>query len=272
MAKKSASKSVSPNPPVRSAPLDEIVGDLILQCRIRKQVLRARTRLSNQLDAQERLITGVAKGGKAAKNTYVVSPHARAAAEHVSPVLAEHMASLRNAQKPYDKTIENLAKQLPVHAWSKDVRGCGPLLLGLIIGETGDLSNYANPAKVWKRMGLAVMPDGKRQRRVTGDEAIEHGYNADRRSLMFNLGECFIKVGGETSPYRQLYDDRKAFELTRLPEDAKGRQGWAHNRASRYAQKRFLVDLWKAWRHQNFETQHGDAPSFPEPVPQLVEA
>jgi hypothetical protein len=260
MPKKSAMLAVLPKPYVRSAPPDQVIGDLILQCRIRKQVLRARTRLSNQVDAQERLITGKTKGAKESKNKFVISPESRAAAEHVSPVLAVHLKSLQDAQKPYDKAIEKLAKQLPVYPWAEAVRGCGPLMLGLIIGETGDLANYANPAKIWKRMGLAVMPDGKRQRRVTGEEAIEHGYNAQRRSLMFNLGDCFIKVGGD-GPYRALYDQRKALELERLPADAKGRQGWAHARASRYVQKRFLVHLWEAWRQLSAVTQDRDAPA-----------
>jgi hypothetical protein len=260
--RKSATDPKLPSSVLRSLDPDQIIGELILQCRIRRQVLSARTRLSNQLDAQERLITGKAKGGKESKNTFVVSPEARAAAEHVSPVLAVHMKSLSDAQKPYDKAIEGLAKQLPVYTWAKDVRGCGPLLLGLIIGETGDLTNYANPAKVWKRMGLAVMPDGKRQRRVTGEEAIEHGYNAQRRSLMYLLGDCFIKVGGD-GPYRALYDQRKELELERLPAEAKGRKGWAHARASRYVQKRFLVHLWEAWRQRIDDTHTFIAPASP---------
>lgn len=234
--------------PVETLRSDDLIGELILQCRIRKQVLRARTRLSNQVDAQERLISGKLKAGKEAKNQFVISPVARAAAEHASPVLAQHLKSLTDCQKPYDKAIEKLAKQLPVWAWVADVRGCGASMLGQIIGETGDLSNYSNPAKVWKRMGLAVMPDGQRQRRVTGEEAIAHGYDAERRSLMYVLGDCLIKQNGE-GVYRKLYDERKVLELARLPEDAKGRQGWAHARASRYMQKRFLVHLWEKWRH-----------------------
>lgn len=275
--KKSASRAVLPTRNMRSpdstherqcvavthsvsalVPPDAVIGDLILQCRIRRQVLRARTRLSNQLDAQERLITGTVKGGKAAKNKFVISPASRTAAEHVRPVLAVHLHSLADAQKPYDKAIARLAKQLPVWAWAEQVRGCGPLVLGLIVGETGDLAQYDGPAKVWKRMGLAVMPDGTRQRRVAGDEAIAHGYNPQRRSLMFNLGECLIKLN-QAGPYRRFYDERKAFELARLPADAKGRQGWAHARASRYMQKRFLVDLWEAWRQRVIVTQPDDA-------------
>lgn len=227
--------------------LDQLIGDIQYHARIRRQVVRARTRLSNQLDAQERLITGKVKGGKVAKNKFVISPVSRAAAEATTPILATHMTSLEKAQRPYDKTIEKLAEQLPVWSWVEQQRGCGALMLGLIIAETGDLWNYANPAKVWKRLGLAVMSDGQRQRRVSGEEAIEHGYSPTRRSLVFLLGDCLIKMNGD-GEYRQLYDARKELELERLPPKDKGRKGWAHLRASRYMQKRFLVHLWEAWR------------------------
>jgi hypothetical protein len=226
---------------------EAVIDRLGLHCRQRKQVMRARLRLSNQVDAQERTITGKAKGGKAAKNKFVVSEVARAAAQAVTPVLAMHLKELEKSQKPYDKEIEELAESLPVwSSYASGVRGFGPKLLGLIVGETGDFSNYANPAKIWKRMGVGVMPDGTRQRRVKGEEAIAHGYVAERRSLVFMLGDCLIK-GNQDEPYRKLYDERKAFELARLPDDAKGVKGWAHLRASRYMQKRVLVDLWKAW-------------------------
>lgn len=225
----------------------EIVEHLGLLYRQRQQVLRARTRLSNQVDAQERIQTGNTKGGKAAKNRFVTSPAARAAAEGVTPILAAHLKSLVESQKPYDKAIAARVEQLPIWTWAEPIRGAGALMLGLVIGAAGDLSNYSNPAKLWKRMGLAVMPDGTRQRKVAGEAAIEHGYAPERRSLMFNLGECLIKLN-QDGPYRRLYDERKAIELARLPEDAKCRKAWAHNRASRYMQKRFLVDLWRAWR------------------------
>jgi hypothetical protein len=46
-------------------------------------------------------------------------------------------------------------------------------------------------------------------------------------------------------PYRQLYLARKALEQEKVPEGP--RMLW-HRRASRYMAKRFLRDLWVAWR------------------------
>lgn len=126
-----------------------------------------------------------------------------------------------------------------VYPFVETVRGLGPLGLALILGETGDLRGYANPAKVWKRMGLAVF-DGKSQRRTTNaEEAIRQGYNPSRRSLMYVIGAAIVKQGDE---YRQVYLDRKAYELERNPEMTKMH---AHRRAQRYMEKRLLRNLWR---------------------------
>src|SRR5262249_44139760 len=126
-----------------------------------------------------------------------------------------------------DKQMEKLAKTLPVAAWAKfpERRGFGLLSLATIIGETGDLNNYPNPAKVWRRMGCAPFTsDGKtlmgatwksgREGKLSSDEWEEYGYSPRRRSVMFVIGECLVKQnggGGEAAreadlgigPYRQ---------------------------------------------------------------------
>jgi hypothetical protein len=165
------------------------------------------------------------------------------------------------ARKPFDdieaqalKEMTALAKVLPV--WSTfgaGVRGFGAASLAVIIGEAGDLSNYSSVAKLWKRMGLAVM-DGVRQGGLgkgAGAEAwIEHGYNPVRRSRMWNIGDTLIK-GNRDGEYRTAYLARKEYELARDPECKPIK---AHRRAQRYMEKRLLKHLWQAWR---------GGPSFP---------
>lgn len=171
-----------------------------------------------------------------------------------------------------EKRLTALAKDTPVAQWVEDTRGFGLLSCAGIVGEAGDLSKYANPAKLWKRMGLAVMPDGDRQRIVSGDAAIDHGYNPARRSLMWTIGDCIVKVGG---PYREIYDQRKAYETAKneageyadraarmLKQKSFAKTTAAfkcysagklpplhlHMSAKRYMEKRLLRDLWRAWR------------------------
>lgn len=169
------------------------------------------------------------------------------------------MAPLVKAIAEHEKLLEKLGKKLPVSDWAKTVAGLGPRFLAMIVGECGiGPGEYRTVSGLWKRMGLAVI-DGKRQRRVTGDAAIEHGYVARRRSLMWNIGESVIKqqvrnpkdadgkaVGLREAKgyYGQVYIDRRIDEAIKdQPTNAV-----IHNRAKRYMEKRLLRELWRAWR------------------------
>ena len=152
-------------------------------------------------------------------------------------------------KKYYEKIITDLSKQLPVWPWAEKIRGVGPLGLGLMIGEIGNPSDYANPAKVWKRMGVAVMEDGRAQRRVKGPAGILQGFSPTRRALMHVVGDALIKQNkmpdGSDGEYRRVYLDRKVVEQQKAPELALIVH---HKRAMRYMEKRLLLHLWRAWQ------------------------
>lgn len=179
------------------------------------------------------------------------------------------------ARAPFDEIekratieMERLAKELPIYFWTKEVRGFGAGSLAVIIAEAGDLSNYATHSKLWKRMGLAVM-DGVRQgglsKSAPKQDWIEHGYNRERRSRMWNIGDALIK-GNKDGPYRTAYLARKEYEAERaraagltvapsakIPVKRKAEfmsEGHIHRRAQRYMEKRLLKDLWRAWRDE----------------------
>ncbi len=183
-----------------------------------------------------------------------------------------------------DKLAE-LAIQLPVwKSFGESINGFGMRSLGVIVGEAGDLSNYATHSKLWKRMGMAVM-DGLRQGQVekglSKDDRNarykEHGYSPVRRSRMFVIGDTLIKAAG---PYRQVYLARKEFEAAKarangltvapaakIPAKRKDEfmsEGHVHRRAQRYMEKRLLRDLWKAWRRADARMHDGAEPSLPD--------
>jgi hypothetical protein len=158
------------------------------------------------------------------------------------------------ARKPYEKRLERLAKELPVYQWVTGVRGFGALGFAQIVAECGDLSHYANPAKVWKRMGLAVMPDGTRQRKVAGEEAIAHGYSPQRRSIMYVLADSLIKTNGD-GEYRAYYLAEKERQRAKLPDAP---QAHIHNRALRHLAKRLLKHLWHEWRAASSQMEPSD--------------
>lgn len=146
-------------------------------------------------------------------------------------------------RKAVEKVLVAHTRRLPVFAWAKAQRGISELSLAAIVGEAGDLGNYANPGKLWKRMGLAVF-DGKSQRRTTdAEKAVQQGYSPARRSQMHVIGENLIRASNPE--YRALYDARKAYEVERDPEM---KPLHAHRRALRYIEKRLLRSVWQAWR------------------------
>lgn len=187
--------------------------------------------------------------------------------------LIEARDQLHSHRLKAERGVKNAAAQLPIIEWIDTVKGCGHLGLGLIIGEAGDLTRYDNPAKLWKRMGLAVF-DGRAQRRIAAkpdvargrtkrqaaDDAIAMGYSPRRRSLMHVIGDCLIKQNknpdGSDGYYRALYLERKARETELHPDLSLIHR---HKRAMRYMEKRFLLHLWQEWRRRasgNESTKH----------------
>lgn len=157
-------------------------------------------------------------------------------------------------------------RKLPVWTdWAKDIPGVGEATVGTIIGEAGDLTRYATPAKLWKRMGVAVV-DGRRQGRPGPNAStttwIAEKYSPRRRSYMWVAGDVFVKIAG---PYRAVYDRVKAEEMAKAA--ARGQTvepaatgnakkdptrymsaGHIHLRAKRRTEKIFLRNLLRHWR------------------------
>ena len=114
-------------------------------------------------------------------------------------------------EKNIEKNMEKLAKQLPIAPWMQltDQRGFGWLSLAIIVGEAGNLSDYDNPGKLWKRMGCAPieskghmrMGSTWRQRKksnggLSAAEWEKEGYCPRRRSVMFVISESLMKGNG----------------------------------------------------------------------------
>lgn len=159
-----------------------------------------------------------------------------------------------------EKELKKLAVQLPAHSFVEAVHGFGTIGFAQIVGEAGDLANYANPAKLWKRFGLGLVGDQRQRKTTDAALAIEMGYNPKRRSVMFVIGDSLLKQSG---PYKDLYNARKQWETDKataagkivLPAAKINKKnaatsmsmGHVHLRAKRYVEKRVLRDLWRVW-------------------------
>ena len=148
--------------------------------------------------------------------------------------------------------------------------------LAVIIGEAGILANYSNPAKLWKRLGLAVIRghrQGDPERNPTTGKAsadlwIEHGYNGQRRSAIWTVTEPIFR---HNLYFMNMVDKRKSYEVHKpgIPDTVKSngivtrgdtghRPGTeyesvskhAENRAKRYVAKRFILLVWCIWNDQ----------------------
>jgi hypothetical protein len=143
--------------------------------------------------------------------------------------------SLRQLQTQLEKQMEGYAASLPVVEWvkKKEQAGFGLLSLGKVIGETGNLSNYSNPSKVWRRMGC--MPwkfegegvkynphkmgstwRGGKEGKLPASEWETFGYSPRRRCIAYQISDVLIKLN--KSIYRARYVEAKVKAYTNHPE------------------------------------------------------
>lgn len=177
-----------------SADTDPTCQQIVEEWRRRQDLLRARQRLELQAQAVCRRICDGDKDAGGKLWGEVKKDEGHELRVWLNPYIAG-MAPLEAAEIDREKVLAKLVKRLPVYAWAKTVSGLGEVSLAGIIGECGKFEpgQYRSVSALWKRMGMAVI-EGERQRRVTGAAALDHGYNAERRSLMWNIGCCLIRA------------------------------------------------------------------------------
>jgi hypothetical protein len=259
--------------------------------RKRQGIVRAMTKLS--LQAQASLRSGRDRE-EAAK---IYAALAKDPTHQEYPVIApylEAMVPLAKYRSEHEKTITKLVKKLPIYQWAQGVSGLGDVSLAGLVGECSgynmetdelwSIGQMKSVSALWKRMGVGVI-GGIRQQRVKGDAAIEHGYVAERRSVLWNIGECIVKAQwrkeNTVHAYGKLYGEIKvrlqerngagefAETATEIAarmrkagskpsaENAEGRLTAMHinNRAKRHVTKRLLRDLFVEWRRLDAEAR-----------------
>lgn len=198
-------------------------------------------------------------------------------------VSAIGIEAFENMKASLEKAMVKAAKTLPVMDWVRhpDQRGFGELFLAIVIGETGDLNLYENPAKVWRRMACAPWEfDGRclmgatwrsgKEGRLPSEEWEKYGYSPRRRSISYLIGESLVKSNGVNGPYRRRWLEAKVRAAETHPEwpwtdciaeGCKGKgdtscptcggTGLKCQRANLHgrllASKRLLLNLWVEW-------------------------
>ena len=182
--------------------------------------------------------------------------------------LIEAYEHLMKSEESHIKLIESELANYPIYTqWLANVRGCGPLMAGVILSEI-DITKCNSISALWAYCGLDVVvttneetgeiiEEGrcrKKHHLVPKQYTNRDGEIVDTVGITFNpflktklvgvLGTVFIKLGG---PYRQIYDGYK-HRLENHPKHSQKTKGHRHNMAIRYMVKEFLADLWTEWR------------------------
>jgi len=202
--------------------------------------IKSRIMVGNRLQALVAGTIGYSSGLKEAERRALFSEAGKliqrvvGGEEHtMSSMIRVHYTGISEfvrVQKGIEKEMVAYAKQLLVAAWleAPEQKGFGMQSLATVIGETGDLNNYANPAKVWRRMGCApwtfrgdtkmgaTWRSGK-EGKLPAEEWTNYGYSPRRRSLAYVIGEGIVKQNG-VGPYRTRYDEAKARAAETHPE------------------------------------------------------
>ena len=199
----------------------------------------------------------------------------------IAKALSAMFIATTESLKPYEayrealeRDMRTLVESLPAYDWIKTIRGAGSLGLAIIVGESGDLSNYPNHRHLWKRLGLAP-PEAYRKPTLDGDTKLL--VPRRRRSSIWTIADSLLKASGE---YADIYKARKQYEVDRHPEFAGKDTGdgklhvkmHCHRRAARFTEKLFIRDLWMAWTGnkpqpwKTSESVNNCEPNVPSPL------
>lgn len=187
---------------------------------------------------------------------------------------ADSFFGMLEAERQAFKGIESALRTQPIYnEFLKDIKGVGPAMAGVIVASF-DITRAEYPSSLWAYAGYDVAADGKaRSRRkehlIDREYVATDGqtktkksatYNPWLRQKLFVLGDGFLKQ--RTPVYREIYDNyKRRLEHSDKPV-RRYKDGvvveeltWAtttpahrHLAAIRYMMKRFLVDLYNAWR------------------------
>lgn len=236
-----------------------VIDELVRNQRERAAVIKSRIMQTNRLQALVAgtlgYFAGLTEAERRAKFVEAGKVVARVAdGEDVdNPFVRVIRASLQglealdSLESDLSRRMTRLAAVLPVAAWveSPERKGFGLKSLAVVVGECGDLADYANPAKVWRRLGCAPWSFGGktmmgstwksgREGRLPAAEWQAFGYSPRRRSIAYVIGENLVKQNfldqpgcdaksdtdapAAPGPYRRRYDEVKAHALANRPD------------------------------------------------------
>ena len=178
--------------------------------------------------------------------------------EYAEFSLIQQYFDLVAAEENALKQITYAVKKFPIYKhFLEDVKGVGPTMAAVIISGF-NIHKAEYPSSLWAYAGLDVVNNKGRSRikeHLVDQTYIDsEGNEQTKKGISFNpfmktkligvLGTSFVKTNGK---YREIYDNYKN-RIKNMPAHAEKTKAHINNMAIRYTVKRFLVDLYTAWR------------------------
>lgn len=222
--------------------------------RAHEDLLKVRIQINNRLKRLERV--GIVIGD-------VTSEHA-----------ALQLGQLLGEERTLNDLLTDLGKRHWLASWVEGVPGFSYRWFALLLGMTGPLDQYANPAKLWKFLGLHVTPEGTAARRRRGQpwthtncqfghlpsckagcktnhhpqcvpDSLGTAYNPEGRVWAARVADSLIKVDPARSHYRVTYDVMREYYLTDTVKHARrGPSGCPFGQVHRATQQRGELVIW----------------------------
>lgn len=188
--------------------------------------------------------------------------------------LDRHIRLMMMALEPVENELESfkcdaalLAKQLPVHAWQKSVKGFGEFGLACIVGVTGNIYGYPNPDKLKKRLGLAnyegrAMSTWRVKGGLTADDWKTLKYDPKARAVLegfimpsMSKAQIFSAANAKNEtgerqpkgPYGKIWIDYNVRDKSAHPDLTPKH---LQMRANRHMLQKLVIDLWCAWHEK----------------------
>jgi len=201
------------------------------------------------------------------------------------PILGRLYSNAWEQEREMGGQMQALIARHPAWPFLHGVRGIGSVLAARLLSRL-DIARAPSPASFWAYCGLGTVPAEElvcercgarvfvapgtrvaaphsaagqrgtctgalRPRGVAGTVRVAQGrprrgeraaYDLQAKTICYLIGVSFVRCGG---PYREVYDERKAHLAATHAEWPAKR---VHLAAVRATVKRFLTDLWVAWR------------------------
>lgn len=148
-------------------------------------------------------------------------------------------------EKDATKALQKSMKAHALGAFVRQAKGVGEKQAARLLAAVGDpywnvLDNRPRTvSELWAYCGLHVI-NGESARRKKG---IKSNWSTEAKMRAYLVSTSIVK--SPTSPYRKVYDERRARTAETHPDWTKGH---SHNDALRKVSKEVLKDMWRAAR------------------------